>query len=103
MPRAATSAAAGLLTLSVDLADLVRQGLLAHLQEESDDFAGDLAPIADNSPDRLTLRKREVLEMMTEGLSKKEFAAQLNISAHTVKFHITSILYPWQVGRVYPH
>jgi DNA-binding NarL/FixJ family response regulator len=30
--------------------------------------------------------------MMMEGLSNKEIAAHLNISAHTVKFHISSIL-----------
>ena len=36
LAAAAHSAAAGLLTLSGDLADLVRQGLLAHSREEAD-------------------------------------------------------------------
>jgi DNA-binding NarL/FixJ family response regulator len=89
---AVQSTAVGLLTLSVDLADLACQGLLAHLREESDDSAGDHTPMADGSPERLTQREREVLEMMTEGLANKEIAAQLNISVHTVKFHISSIL-----------
>ncbi len=92
LAAAAHSAAAGLLTLSGDLANLVRQGLLAHSGEEPDDSAGDPAPIADVSPEHLTLREREVLEMMMEGLSNKEIAVHLNISAHTVKFHISSIL-----------
>jgi two-component system, NarL family, response regulator YdfI len=92
LAAAAHSAAAGLLTLSGDLADLVRQGLLAHSREEVDDSVGGPAPIADDSPEHLTLREREVLEMMMEGLSNKELAAHLNISAHTVKFHISSIL-----------
>jgi two-component system, NarL family, response regulator YdfI len=92
LAAAAHSAAAGLLTLSGDLADLVRQCLLAHSHEEADDSVEDAAPVADASPEHLTLREQEVLEMMMEGLSNKEIAAHLNISAHTVKFHISSIL-----------
>ena len=92
LAAAAHSAAAGLLTLSGDLADLVRQSLLAHSRDEAEDSVGGAAPIADASPEHLTLREREVLEMMMEGLSNKEIAAHLNISAHTVKFHISSIL-----------
>jgi NarL family two-component system response regulator YdfI len=92
LAAAAHSAAAGLLTLSGDLADLVRQGLLAHSRDEAEDSVGGTAPIADAFPEHLTVREREVLEMMMEGLSNKEIAAHLNISAHTVKFHISSIL-----------
>jgi DNA-binding NarL/FixJ family response regulator len=92
LAAAGYSAAAGLITLSADLADLVRRSLLAHSREEADDSVEGTAPIADPSPEHLTLREREVLEMMMEGLSNKEIAAHLNISAHTVKFHISSIL-----------
>lgn len=92
LAAAAHSAAAGLITLSGDLADLVRQGLLAHSREEADESGGRPDLIADASPEHLTLREREVLEMMMEGLSNKEIAGHLNISAHTVKFHISSIL-----------
>jgi two-component system, NarL family, response regulator YdfI len=92
LAAAAKSAAAGLLTLSGDLAELVRQSFLVHIREEADESEGRPDPNPDASPEHLTLREREVLEMMMEGLSNKEIAAHLNISAHTVKFHISSIL-----------
>lgn len=40
----------------------------------------------------LTKREREVLQMLAAGLGNKEIAAKLNISDHTVKFHVGSIL-----------
>ncbi len=39
----------------------------------------------------LTNREREVLELVSQGLSNKLIARQLQISEHTVKFHISSI------------
>ena len=39
----------------------------------------------------LTAREREVLELLGRGLSNKMIAKELNISEHTVKFHISSI------------
>jgi two-component system, NarL family, nitrate/nitrite response regulator NarL len=40
----------------------------------------------------LTPREMEVLEMLAEGLSNKQVAAKLNMSEHTAKFHVNSIL-----------
>lgn len=40
----------------------------------------------------LTAREREVLRLVSEGLGNKEIASRLDISDHTVKFHISSIL-----------
>jgi len=40
----------------------------------------------------LTAREVEVLRLLAEGRSNKELAAQLEVSDHTVKFHISSIL-----------
>lgn len=40
----------------------------------------------------LTRREREVLELLAEGLSNKLIALRLDISEHTAKFHVNSIL-----------
>jgi NarL family two-component system response regulator YdfI len=40
----------------------------------------------------LTRREREVLQMLAAGLANKEIAARLDISEHTAKFHVASIL-----------
>ena len=45
----------------------------------------------DSTDEPLTLREREVLEMLSRGLSNKMIARRLTISEHTVKFHVSSI------------
>lgn len=64
------------------------------------DVAGSLLPAARAPTPRarqggagqaLTPREVEVLRMLAEGLGNKEIAARLQISEHTVKFHVTSI------------
>ena len=54
----------------------------------------DSVPVSDPEPhiESLTAREMEVLEMLAEGLINKEIAARLNISEHTAKFHVNSIL-----------
>ncbi|HXP85774.1 MAG TPA: response regulator transcription factor [Bryobacteraceae bacterium] len=50
-------------------------------------------PVApEASVENLTPREMEALEMLAEGLSNKQIAARLNISEHTAKFHVNSIL-----------
>jgi DNA-binding NarL/FixJ family response regulator len=68
------AAAAGLATVP---ADAVRAILVAERE-------------SDGEP--LTPREIEVLEVVAEGLSNKQIAARLNISEHTAKFHVNSIL-----------
>jgi DNA-binding NarL/FixJ family response regulator len=40
----------------------------------------------------LTSRETEVLALLAEGAGNKEIATNLNISEHTAKFHVSSIL-----------
>ena len=39
----------------------------------------------------LTAREKEVLQFMAKGLANKQIAVSLNISEHTVKFHLSSM------------
>lgn len=41
---------------------------------------------------RMTPREREVIDLISEGLSNKSIAARLHISVHTVKSHIRNIM-----------
>jgi DNA-binding NarL/FixJ family response regulator len=41
---------------------------------------------------RLTLRERQVAELIGEGLANKEIAGRLHITVHTVKSHVHNIL-----------
>jgi DNA-binding NarL/FixJ family response regulator len=43
------------------------------------------------SVDALTARETEVLQLLAEGLPNKEIARALDISEHTVKFHLSAI------------
>ena len=45
----------------------------------------------DRMVDELTPRENEVLHLLSQGLANKQIAYQLDISEHTVKFHISSI------------
>ncbi|WP_119071762.1 response regulator transcription factor [Aggregatilinea lenta] len=54
-----------------------------------------LVPHADPPTDPgalLTLREADVLRLLAEGLANKAIAQRLDISEHTVKFHVNSLL-----------
>jgi two-component system, NarL family, nitrate/nitrite response regulator NarL len=57
-------------------------------------FLGEVTPAAptEAQKDQLTAREREVLGHLAEGLSNKQIAVALEISEHTAKFHVNSIL-----------
>jgi DNA-binding NarL/FixJ family response regulator len=46
----------------------------------------------------LTDREREVLQLLALGLPNKSIARQLNVSEHTIKFHVGSILAKLDAG-----
>jgi DNA-binding NarL/FixJ family response regulator len=89
-------------------AELPRAQLLAALEAVSRGFvvampveaetivAGSQIPASATNGEELleplTPREQEVLRMLALGLANKEIAARLNISEHTVKFHVAAIL-----------
>jgi NarL family two-component system response regulator YdfI len=73
----------------------VANGLLVlHPSHANEGLPAGSAPprTLDEHAESLTRRELEVLQMLAAGLSNKEIAARLNISEHTVKFHVASIL-----------
>ncbi len=77
---AVVATAHGLIVLPATLAD----GLLEHHAASA---ALDLGPL----DEPLTPREREVLDLLSQGLSNKLIARRLGISEHTVKFHVSAI------------
>jgi DNA-binding CsgD family transcriptional regulator len=57
-------------------------------------------PVASSEEDveALTPRELEAFEMLAEGLSNKQIAARLQVSEHTAKFHVNSILGKLRAG-----
>lgn len=47
--------------------------------------------LVDESPINLTARELEVLTLLSDGLANKQISLELEISEHTVKFHVSSI------------
>lgn len=84
---AVEAALAGLVVLPRDALDIFEE--TPPTQEANHDSAAlDREPLTET----LTPRERQILELMAEGLGNKEIAWRLQISEHTVKFHVSSIL-----------
>lgn len=70
-------------------------GLVILHPREMNEILPVTAPSSQSLPDLaepLTRRESEILQMLASGLANKEIAARLNISDHTVKFHVASVL-----------
>jgi DNA-binding NarL/FixJ family response regulator len=48
--------------------------------------------LLESLPEPLTVRERQVLALLAEGLPNKRIAAALDISDQTVKFHVAAII-----------
>ena len=79
------AAAQGLTTLSAEFRD--------HLVDSSG-FRGALESDAEDEPPpiELTARELQVLRLLAEGASNKSIARRLDITPHTAKFHVASIV-----------
>ena len=70
----------------------VRGGLTVLDPALADELLPNRAMREDVPVEDLTVREREVVQLMAEGLSNKLIAKRLDISGHTAKFHIGRIL-----------
>jgi DNA-binding NarL/FixJ family response regulator len=77
---AVRSAAAGLTTLSAEFR--------RHVIDGGDDHEPDGE---EDAPAMLTARELQVLQLLVEGASNKAIARRLDITPHTVKFHVAAI------------
>jgi DNA-binding NarL/FixJ family response regulator len=64
------------------------QSLFAQIVRERDR----LVPAVIEESVRLTVREREIISLLGEGLSNRDIAARLHIAIHTVKSHVHNIL-----------
>ncbi len=64
---------------------------LANITEEVVDPAGSME-VAEPQLEVLTPRQREVLQLITEGMSNKEIGRELGVAEGTVKMHVATIL-----------
>ena len=74
--------------------EAVNEGLVVTSPAWMETLSRGLIAIADENTDMvdiLTGREMEVLQLMAGGLTNKQIALKLGISAHTVKFHVSSI------------
>ena len=67
-------------------------GLVAIQPASLTELLPELRPRGEELAEPLSEREREVLNLMAEGLSNKLIAQSLEISEHTVKTHVASIL-----------
>jgi DNA-binding NarL/FixJ family response regulator len=97
-PMALSAGARGLLSRDADPASIlaalnaVNHGLMAVDPALGGGLLSNTDETAAFQLEELTKREHEVLELLAEGLSNRSIAYRLEISEHTVKFHVNAIL-----------
>jgi DNA-binding NarL/FixJ family response regulator len=80
-----------------------RRKIVAHLIDELTAFGASRSAAADtpsrNSFDGLTIKKRQIIRSIADGLSNSEIAERLHISEATVKAHLTAIYRRFDVAN----
>ncbi len=90
--------ARGILSRQVEGAGLlaamraVTEGLTAIDSHLADELFSVREPVPEQPVESLTSRELEVLWLLADGQPNKSIASRLDISEHTVKFHVNSIL-----------
>ena len=99
LTAAIEAVAAGLFVFHPADADLLPGLRPRETEAEADDAGpspgrgfGIVPPLNDQLVEPLTRREIEVLQLLAAGLGNKEIASRLNVSEHTAKFHVASIL-----------
>jgi DNA-binding NarL/FixJ family response regulator len=71
----------------------VHEGLLTATPALMQPLLGPITEIteAEELAEELTDREGEVLQLLAQGMANKQIALRLNVSEHTVKFHVSSI------------
>ena len=79
------------------LLDSIRRALV--VEEQRRDTSASLAEVASRL-ENLTPREHEVMQMVTEGMSNKEIANSLGVSAKTVEAHRARVMEKMQAGSL---
>lgn len=96
--EAVAAGAQGFVPRTMDRAKIVAaaQTAVAGLVAIDPTFLEFLVPPAASQPhdlvESMTPREMEVLQLLAEGLTNRAIASRLDVSEHTIKFHVNSIL-----------
>ena len=70
------------------------------IQSESTNSSGPVRKIPQSFRDRITLREREVIQLLSEGKRNKEISSLLNISIKTVETHRSNIMRKLEIHSI---